>query len=507
MSRSELLALPLLLAACSLPAEAPSDAPHSISTQTQAIHNSHTGPPPWKHVLTCFGGCQTPHYDSSACGHHQSCGPIADGTWWYATERAAFHCGAKLKLVRGDKCVVVDVQDNGPADWVESNAHSKCGTPYIIDTSPLVHDYFGGGCGWGECFLVDVYPVADDTPTGPGGCNTCDCTPGHVDTAACGNCGTHTRTCGANCRWEAWSACHGQGPCAAGQKDTRPCCDCGAQTRTCGSDCQWDPWSTCGGPDPEGGNTACDTGESGPCAEGRMRCEQGCLKCARIHEPEPERCDAIDNNCNGLVDDDNPKKMGVPPPAFAAQIEDASYPQSLAPNEVDSAWVAFRNVGTKPWPRGKVWLGSVRASQGKPSPLQAIDRWPAWDVAGAVDEDVEPGAVTYVAFFLQAAEPRTSQHDQFRLIAPDGTPMACPSPSIDVTVSVEASRDSEPAKASGQHGPGAGCSQSPRRSPAQGAALLVAFLPLAARARRRGSRLPTQSFSAAALASREGTLR
>jgi hypothetical protein len=90
-------------------------------------------------VLTCYGGCEAPHYDSTACGHNTSCGPIADGKWWYATERAAFHCGAKLKLTKGDKCVVVDVQDNGPADWVERTRQTV--RHRTSSTLPLVADH------------------------------------------------------------------------------------------------------------------------------------------------------------------------------------------------------------------------------------------------------------------------------------------------------------------------------------------------------------------------------
>jgi hypothetical protein len=246
-----------------------------VGEASAEIHSSHSGPAPWPHVLTCYGGCAPPHYDPSACNHHTSCGPIADGTWWYATERAAFHCGAKLKLERGNKCVVVDVQDNGPADWVEDNAAAQCGTGYIIDTSPLVHDYFGGGCGWGECFIVQVTPVADNTPTGPDGCNTCTCTPGQVQNGGCGNCGTHSRTCQGDCHWGAWSPCTGEGECAAGTTQTQACCDCGQRHRTCGNDCTWQGWSGCAGPDPHGGNDACETGEPGPCAQGAERCVLG----------------------------------------------------------------------------------------------------------------------------------------------------------------------------------------------------------------------------------------
>jgi hypothetical protein len=138
-------------------------------------HETHDGPPPWPHILTCYGGCAAPHYDASACGGSTACcSGCIDGTWWYATEQRNFGCGAKLELRRGDRCVVVEVADNGPADWVESNAASGCGTDgRIIDTSPLVNDYFGGGCGWSECFMVDVRPVADDLATGI--CPSCPC--------------------------------------------------------------------------------------------------------------------------------------------------------------------------------------------------------------------------------------------------------------------------------------------------------------------------------------------
>jgi hypothetical protein len=161
-----------------------------LGSTSSAIHSGHAGNAPWKHVLTCYGGCSAPHYDPSACGHNTSCGPIADGSWWYATERAAFYCGAKLKLERDGKCVVVDVQDNGPADWVESKAASTCGVGYIIDTSPLVADYFGGGCGWGECFTVDVSPVPDNTPTGP-----CDMTGENCTQTQANDCGAYGCAC------------------------------------------------------------------------------------------------------------------------------------------------------------------------------------------------------------------------------------------------------------------------------------------------------------------------
>lgn len=381
------------------------------------------------------------------------------------------------------------------ASW-GSNDQMCCG-PYcsacdhamiVVETSPQVR-YSAHTTD--RCSAAWWYPN-DARLTWIHGPNSCDCSEGQVDTGGCGNCGTHKRTCGSDCHWGGWSACEGQGPCAAGQQDTRSCCDCGSQTRTCDGNCQWDDWGACGGPDPNGGKTVCDTGESGPCAEGRMRCQQGCLKCARIHDPEPERCDSIDNNCNGPLNDGYPTKMGVPPPAFAAQVEDLSFRRSLDPNESDTAWVAFRNVGTEPWPRGKVWLGSVGASQGKQSPLYAMDHWPAWDVAGVLDHDVVPGSVGYLSFTVQApAHPRAKASDHFQLRAPDGTWMECPSPSIEVTVSLtSASGASDAHQAAGggrQDEAGCGCRQAPRPADAMGPWLLVAMLATATLLRGRNA--------------------
>lgn len=53
-----------------------------------------------------------------------------------------------------------------------------------------------------------------------------------------------------------------------------------------------------------GGGVACDTGKQGVCAQGISQCDDtGTLQCLQLFQPADELCDAVDNNCNGVVDD------------------------------------------------------------------------------------------------------------------------------------------------------------------------------------------------------------
>jgi hypothetical protein len=53
-----------------------------------------------------------------------------------------------------------------------------------------------------------------------------------------------------------------------------------------------------------GGGKACSTGKQGVCSDGINECEPGgALTCKQLVQPSPERCDGLDNDCNGVVDD------------------------------------------------------------------------------------------------------------------------------------------------------------------------------------------------------------
>jgi MYXO-CTERM domain-containing protein len=52
-----------------------------------------------------------------------------------------------------------------------------------------------------------------------------------------------------------------------------------------------------------GAGAKCQTGQSGICADGTLQCQKGALTCLPLASPATEKCDNLDNDCNGTVDD------------------------------------------------------------------------------------------------------------------------------------------------------------------------------------------------------------
>ena len=64
--------------------------------------------------------------------------------------------------------------------------------------------------------------------------------------------------------------------------------------------------------DPQGGDD-CDTGVPGVCATGVERCREGSVKCEPAAMPEPERCNSVDDDCDGRSDEGFPGEGDVCP--------------------------------------------------------------------------------------------------------------------------------------------------------------------------------------------------
>jgi hypothetical protein len=55
-----------------------------------------------------------------------------------------------------------------------------------------------------------------------------------------------------------------------------------------------------------GGGVACATGQPGVCSNGIKNCTNGALVCTQQTQASTEVCDGVDNNCNGMTDENNP---------------------------------------------------------------------------------------------------------------------------------------------------------------------------------------------------------
>jgi len=230
-------------------------------------------------------------------------------------------------------------------------------------------------------------------------------------------------------------ACAAEGECTPWQSQTQDCCDCGTQTRTCTTDCAWGEWSACAGPDPDGGQTACETGEGGHCAEGRVRCRDGCVACVRLLEPLPEVCNLLDEDCDGTADNGFPETLGDPAPPWSARLTEFGGPAAVRPGQRFSGWALFENTGTETWP-----AGAVRLQLSEETAAGAVDwvpqNWLGDGVAAILDLDVPPGQRALLPWEFQAPGTETAAPlvADLVLASEAGGVFRCPHPQVEVRV-------------------------------------------------------------------------
>jgi len=355
---------------------------------------------------------------TNSCGHgnYVAASYTSSTSYWSVIDRSALQKGDVLASSSH-----VAVYDQGDP-WGSMAVWEAKGCSYGI-----VHNWRTFSSSYSAARRINI----DET-------SNCECDPGETETEACGDCGYRQRTCQTSCEWGAWSGCQGEGPCSPGASESRACNQCGVENRSCNSSCQWGAWGICLDVDPDAGNDTCDTLEPGPCAAGRLNCNDGALDCVREYEPSPELCDDFDNDCSGEADDGFPTTMGVTPPKYAAALRDYQVPAHVVAGQTAQVWATFDNVGTDWWPRGQLRLTAMSAVNGMPSDIYSDESWPDWDVAAVLDYDVAPGDNARYEFRFTVPENAPSQIiEEFRLTDPEGALLACPSPSLTVEIWVD----------------------------------------------------------------------
>jgi hypothetical protein len=288
--------------------------------------------------------------------------------------------------------------------------------------------------GWGYQDILKFYYGMDigfEQATGACVAPT-ECTPGAQETQGCERCGTRTRTCDGSGAWGPWGPCEQQGECEPGDEQEQACGDCGLQHRVCTNQCVWGSWSDCTSEDVSG---PCDTGEPGRCADGELRCVDGLLVCEPLLGSELERCDGLDNDCNGEVDEGIPPVLGEPPPALAAQLDLLTAPTRLEPGSQDVVELRVTNLGTRDWAAGEIELRAGTVQGGGASALYVEGGWQSPEVVLTLDEPL-PASQAAVLRFLVTLQSGVNESRQqtFWLHESAGEPVPCPAPVVTLEI-------------------------------------------------------------------------
>ena len=249
-----------------------------------------------------------------AAGESQACG-LSDGTCAPGTQRCIEGAWSECEGGVGPAAEACNGEDDD-CDGVVDNDVADAGGP--CDASAE------GVCAAGrrECVGGALACVSSQQPAGElcnGLDDDCDGTRDETIVQACTSaCGPGTQRCEAGMF----------GECAP---DDPPAETCNGRDDDCDGAIDEEF--------PQDGRP-CDTGGVGACREGTYVCDAGQLDCAPTSAPAAEVCDGVDNDCDGLVDEDPQGKV-------LSEACGAACPARSVRFCFDGSWSACDNPGAE----------------------------------------------------------------------------------------------------------------------------------------------------------------
>ena len=328
---------------------------------------------------TTLGWVNAGNYANRGCKSQNGASCLATAGWGYA-DILKFYYGSDIQLVTATgTCIGAACACTAGA--TESQACGQCGQKTRTCGANCQWGAYSGCSGEGTCApgaseSAGCGQCGQKTRTctaqcGWGGYSECSgqggCAPGAVETESCGNCGQRSRTCSASCAYGGWSECAGGSGCTFGDVDQKPCGECGVQYRMCGSDCAYGPYGECVSIDPTDA-PACNTSVPGVCSEGRLKCLGASVTCVGQKSASTELCNGLDDDCDGLIDDDA-TALPFPLPNLAATFLVPTAPETVAIGGTSTVTVAIRNDGALAWEPGTLTLMAEGELPGTSSPL------------------------------------------------------------------------------------------------------------------------------------------